>query len=70
MYSKRSWGGAVDPFIDVLFVKEEASDATVSLVIFEYNDKALLGRPMGDDPDMVCTLCLRLLGLGFMNNVD
>jgi hypothetical protein len=61
MYSKRSWGGAVDPFIDVLFVKEEGNDATVSLVIFEYNDKALLGRQVGDDPDMVCILCLRPL---------
>lgn len=55
MYSKKSWGGAVDPYIDVLFVKDEAAgDATVSLVIFEYRDKALLGRPIGDDLDDVC----------------
>jgi hypothetical protein len=53
MYSKRSWGGAVDPYIDVLLVKEEGSDATVSLVIFEYEDKALLGRQSGDNPDNV-----------------
>jgi hypothetical protein len=54
MYSKKSWGGAVDPFILVTFVKEEnAGDSTVSLVIFEYEDKKLLGRPIGDDPNEV-----------------
>jgi hypothetical protein len=55
MYSKKSWGGNVDPYIDVLFVKDEAAGAaTVSLVIFEYRDKALLGKPIGDDPEEVC----------------
>ncbi|KAF2421530.1 integral membrane protein [Tothia fuscella] len=58
MYSKKSWGGSVDPFIDVLFVKDEAAgDATVSLVIFEYQDKQLLGRPNGDDTDEKIYIC-------------
>jgi hypothetical protein len=56
MYDKKSWGGAVDPYIDVLFIKEDNSDASVSLVIFEYQDKALLGRPMGDDLSKVCRM--------------
>jgi hypothetical protein len=53
MYSKRSWGGAVDPYIDVLFIKDEASQTNVSLVIFEYEDKSLLGRQDVDNPDIV-----------------
>jgi len=54
MYSKTQWGGAIDPFILVTFVKDDSPpDRTVSLIIFEYRDKNLLGKPIGDDPDQV-----------------
>lgn len=47
MYSRKSWGGAVDPFILVKFVKPdnlpEDRDPIVSLVIFEWNDRPLIG---------------------------
>lgn len=56
MYSKKSWGGSVDPFIQVMFKQmPDASNEPVSLVIFEYNDKNLLGKPLPDDPDQVIT---------------
>lgn len=52
MYSKASWGGAVDPFILVTFLKQE-HDHIVSLVIYEYRDKSYIGHPIGDDPYQV-----------------
>ncbi|KAF2083977.1 hypothetical protein K490DRAFT_76155 [Saccharata proteae CBS 121410] len=49
MYSRKSWGGSVDPFILVKFLKAtdapENTDPTVSLLIFEWQDKNLLGKP-------------------------
>jgi hypothetical protein len=54
MYSKKAWGGSVDPFIQVMFQRQEdAGDKTVSLVIFEYMDKNLLGKPVPKSPDEV-----------------
>ena len=53
MYSKSSWGGAVDPFILVTFPKQDNGDAVVSLVIYEFRDKGYIGRPIGDDPYQV-----------------
>jgi len=53
MYSKSSWGGAVDPFILVTFLKQDEGDALVSMVIYEYRDKGYIGRPIGDDPYQV-----------------
>ena len=50
MYSKKSWGGQVDPFILVKFVKdsiaiEKGEKPIVSLLIFEWEDRDLLGKP-------------------------
>lgn len=50
MYSKKSWGGKVDPFILVKFIKNEEKnkgieDPTVGLVIWEWKDTLLLGKP-------------------------
>ncbi|QUC22140.1 uncharacterized protein UV8b_06381 [Ustilaginoidea virens] len=48
MYSRTSWGGPVDPFILVKFLnssKPEVSDPIVSLIIFEWQDKDLVGFP-------------------------
>lgn len=53
MYSKSSWGGAVDPFILVTFLKQDEGDSLVSMVIYEYRDKGYIGRPIGDDPYQV-----------------
>lgn len=57
MYSRKAWGGDVDPFILTKFVKLEDDTATdhdvlVSLVIFEWGDEALIGRPMPGNPDV------------------
>ncbi|KAF4636805.1 hypothetical protein G7Y89_g1293 [Cudoniella acicularis] len=46
MYSKTSWGGAVDPHILVKFLKEDVegdADPITSMVIFEWRDYDLLG---------------------------
>ncbi|KAF2240025.1 integral membrane protein [Viridothelium virens] len=47
MYGKKAWGGSVDPFILTTFVKPDGpTDAAVSLVIFEWNDADLVGKPV------------------------
>lgn len=48
MYSRKAWGGDIDPFILTKFVKveDDTEDALVSLVIFEWGDEALIGRPV------------------------
>jgi hypothetical protein len=52
MYSRKAWGGAVDPHILVKFIKETAendSDPIASMVIFEWKDYDLVGvLPAGD----------------------
>ncbi|KAL5119982.1 Membrane protein ptm1 [Pleosporales sp. CAS-2024a] len=50
MYSKKSWGGKVDPFILVKFRKNGDGNAgmpdpTVGVVIWEWKDSMLLGKP-------------------------
>jgi hypothetical protein len=56
MYSKKAWGGNVDPFILTKFMKPEdipeGEDPIVSLVMFEWQDKDLIGKPV-DPPDDV-----------------
>lgn len=44
----------MDPFILTKFQNSEPSgeNALVSLVIFEWADEALIGRPVSDDPDV------------------
>lgn len=62
MYSKKSWGGSVDPFILVKFLgdrSEDNSDPLASLVIFEWQDEELIGMypPNGDEfapKDYIC----------------
>jgi hypothetical protein len=53
MYSRKSWGGAVDPYIDVKILKPDNladnQDPIVSLVIFEWQDRPLVGKQ--SDPD-------------------
>lgn len=58
MYSRKAWGGNVDPFILTKFMKPEdipdGEDPIVSLVVFEWQDKHLIGKPV-DPPDDVST---------------
>lgn len=49
MYSRKSWGGGMDPFILTKFIKPKemkAKDPLVSLVVFEWEDKDLIGIPV------------------------
>lgn len=56
MYSRKAWGGAVDPFILTKFLAYDSNGATddpadpvVAFVIFEWKDERLLGAsPSGD----------------------
>ncbi|KAJ2970610.1 hypothetical protein NQ176_g8110 [Zarea fungicola] len=51
MYSKKSWGGPVDPFILVKFLNNtlpEGDDPTVSLLLFEWKDRKFIGVPNGE----------------------
>ena len=63
MYSRRAWGGSVDPFILTKFVKntEAADDADpiVSLVIFEWRDEELIGVYPTVDAQVNSSLALR-----------
>ena len=53
MYSRKSWGGPVDPFILVKFFPDKTEDDTdplASLIIFEWQDEELIGvLPPGSD---------------------
>ncbi|OCT45012.1 Membrane protein PTM1 [Cladophialophora carrionii] len=63
MYSRKSWGGSIEPFILVKFLPdhtEDDSDPLASLVIFEWQDEPLIGRmPPGAesyrDLETICT---------------
>lgn len=54
MYSRKAWGGDVDPFILVKFTKSEAqeSDPLASLVIFEWSDEGLIGQYRSGDAEV------------------
>lgn len=61
MYSKKSWGGNVEPFILVKFLKadqnDEAPDPIVSIVIWEWKDSDLIGKTTDapqDDRKFIC----------------
>ncbi len=49
MYSRKSWGGSMDPFILTKFIKpkdaNKQDDPLVSFVIFEWQDNDLIGVP-------------------------
>ena len=51
MYSRKSWGGNMDPFILTKLLKPKNlgdEDPIVSLVVFEWSDKDLIGVPIGN----------------------
>ena len=57
MYSKKSWGGKVEPFINIKFINndrnEDIEDPTVGVVIWEWKDSLLLGKPSDKPVDQV-----------------
>lgn len=57
MYNRKSWGGSVDPFILLKFVKPEeipdGEDPIVSLVIFEWKDRNLVGKQVTEESNDV-----------------
>ncbi|KAF2489974.1 hypothetical protein BU16DRAFT_168326 [Lophium mytilinum] len=62
MYSKKSWGGNVEPFILVKFIKadtkgDDAADPLVSIVIWEWKDSDLIGKPPGALPEDQKFIC-------------
>lgn len=68
MYSRKSWGGSVEPFILAKFSKtvarKDEEDPLLSLVIFEWEDVDLIGRlPDGEEEDedgyAVCSLSIQ-----------
>ena len=65
MYSKKSWGGNVEPFILVKFLKadqnDEAPDPIVSIVIWEWKDSNLIGKPTDAPRDDVWLYALRVM---------
>lgn len=54
MYSRKAWGGSVDPFILVKFTKSNvpAGDPLASLIIFEWNDEELIGQYRNDGDEV------------------
>lgn len=45
MYSRKAWGGSVDPFILTNFTKSNdvTGDPLISIVIYESRDRDLIG---------------------------
>jgi hypothetical protein len=46
MYSRKAWGGDVQPFILTKFIKatdDTPGDPIVSLIIYEWKDEGLIG---------------------------
>ena len=65
MYEENAgpWGGKVDPFILVKFIKdpkknEGIKDQTVSVVVWEWKDTLLLGAPSDLPVNDVCGPCM------------
>jgi len=57
MWSKKSWGGDIDPFISVSFKARPDSheDEIVSFLIFKWGDGDYLGRLVSEDSSDVRT---------------
>lgn len=67
MYSRKSWGGKVEPFIMVKFIETDkpqpVPDPTVAVVIWEWQDSDLLGMPPERPLDEVRSYGLVVLGM-------
>jgi hypothetical protein len=70
MYSRKAWGGDVEPFVLTKFLQIEGEvegDPLVSVVIFEWNDEELIGRtpPGGGDVSPIRSLFARHVLTGY-----
>ncbi|KAF2743531.1 hypothetical protein M011DRAFT_410320 [Sporormia fimetaria CBS 119925] len=63
MYSKKSWGGSIEPYIMVKFIDAgkkqpvKVEDPVVAVVIWEWKDTDLLGKPADrpfDEREWIC----------------
>lgn len=75
MYSRKAWGGSMDPFILTKFVKSEnlldTEDPIVSIVIFEWNDRNYLGAPVGTNSSERVYVCdTNAVGAGLCTDAD
>ena len=46
MYSQKAWGGPVEPFISINFIKsaqKSITDSLIALVVYEWKDEDLIG---------------------------
>lgn len=71
MYSRKAWGGDLEPFILTKFMKStvtDDSDPIVSLVIFEWNDEALIGRNGPNDAE-VCYSAIVWIAIGLLTSI-
>lgn len=59
MYSRKAWGGGVEPYILTKFVKyqpngeQDDADPVIAAVIFEYSENELLGKESPSAPGQV-----------------
>ncbi|KAK3301578.1 membrane protein-like protein [Chaetomium strumarium] len=73
MYSKKSWGGPVDPYIRVKFTdvgKDQGDDPIVSLLIFDWMDQDYIGIDTPDDPQKIGICEPQYVEAGFCNQTD
>lgn len=69
MYSRTTWGGPVDPFILVKFLNAKAADGAdpiASLIVFQWQDKDLVGIPDENIPGPVSLWAGLIIGSGVM----
>lgn len=58
MYSRKAWGGPVDPYISLMFPSQDIpddQDPVVSVVIFEWKDEDLIGIREDPESPQVCS---------------
>lgn len=52
MYNRKDWGGLISPYIDIKFVdppKKENMAKQISMIIFEWGDRGLIGKTVEND---------------------
>lgn len=58
MYSKKAWGGAVEPYILVKFLEykpkgdDDSADPVVATIIFDWKEQRKIGAYLPDDPEV------------------
>ncbi|KAF2873695.1 lung seven transmembrane receptor-domain-containing protein [Massariosphaeria phaeospora] len=77
MYSKKSWGGQMEPFILIKFLKSGKEqnvgidDPTVGVAVWEWRDTMLLGKPTSLPADQRKYICNdETIGANLCNNTQ